>query len=76
MAACGVGGVSMRFLGCLAWGYGIISGRVGGCFLVISDLSWEMTPRSDCGLTCSVGIRPLRELFRICIVLLPLRMLS
>jgi hypothetical protein len=41
MGALGVGGVSMSFLGCMAWGYGIISGRFGRCFLVIPDLRWD-----------------------------------
>jgi hypothetical protein len=34
-----------------------------------------MTPKLNSGMTCVVGIRPLRKLFRIYIVLLSLRML-
>jgi hypothetical protein len=28
----GVGGVLLRFMGCMEWGYGKISGGVGGIF--------------------------------------------
>jgi hypothetical protein len=49
--------------------------RLGGCFLFVLDLKWVMSPRLDFAMTCGVGIRFLRKLSRICIVLLALRML-
>jgi hypothetical protein len=62
-------------MGCMGWGYKKISRRVGGCFLVIQDLRWDMTLRLDPDMTYSIGIRPLRKIFKIYIVLIALRML-
>jgi hypothetical protein len=63
MIAHGMSGVLMSLLGHLGWDYGRISGGVGGCFIIILDLSWEMTLTLDFGMTCDVGTRPLRKLF-------------
>jgi hypothetical protein len=49
--------------------------RDKGSFLDILDLRWDTTRRLDFGMTCGVGIRPLRKLSQICIVLLALKML-
>jgi len=41
-----------------------------GLFLVIPNLRWEMTPRLDFDIFRGVGIRPLKKLFHIYVVLL------
>jgi hypothetical protein len=45
-------------------------GGAKGSFLVILGLRWEMARRLDPSMTCGVGIKSLRKLSRICIVLL------
>jgi hypothetical protein len=45
LAGCGVGGVLMSLLGCMGWGYGRILRGVGGSFLILPNLRWEMAPR-------------------------------
>jgi hypothetical protein len=54
----GEGGVLLIPLGRMGLGFGRILGGVGGCFIVIPDLSWEMTSRLDSGMMCGVGRRP------------------
>jgi hypothetical protein len=49
-----VGGVLLIHLGRIGWGLGRIFGWVGGYFLVIPDLQWEMAPSSDSGMICGV----------------------
>lgn len=44
--------------------------RVGGNFIVIPNLRWEMAPILDYGITNGMGIRSLRIISCICIVLL------
>jgi hypothetical protein len=62
MAACGMGGVLIRFMGCMGWGYGTISEGVGRSFLIILDMRSMMYPKLDFGMTCDVGIMPSRQL--------------
>jgi len=50
-----VRGVLMRFVACMRWIYGKISRRVGGSFMVILGLRWEMVPKVDSSRTCGVG---------------------
>jgi hypothetical protein len=70
LAVLGVCGVLLIPLVRTRWGFGRILGGVGGCFLVISDLSWEMAQRSNFWMMCSLEKWPLRKLSRIYIALL------
>jgi len=54
MAACGMGGVLIRF--------------IGQSFLIILDMRSMMAPKLDFGMTCDVGIMPSRQLCRTCSV--------
>jgi hypothetical protein len=50
----GAGGVLLIPLIRMGWGYERILGGVGGCFIAISDLSWEMVPISYSRMMCGV----------------------
>jgi hypothetical protein len=55
-------------LGRMEWDYGRILGGGGVRYLVTSDLSWEMGPRSDFGTMHGVVICPLEWLSRSCMI--------
>jgi hypothetical protein len=62
----GVGGVSMRFTGCMGWGFGRISGGDDGSSL---DTRLEVnTLKLIFGMMCGAGIRPSRQFFQTCLV--------
>jgi hypothetical protein len=44
--------------------------RVGGSFVVVPNLHWEMALILDYGITNGMGIRSFRIFSRICLVLL------
>jgi hypothetical protein len=50
------GGVLVSPSGSIGWVYGRILGVVGGSFVVILDLRWEMAPRLDYGVSIGIGI--------------------
>jgi len=68
LATHGVGGVLMNLLGRMRLWKNIR--KFWGLFLVIPNLRWEMTPRLDFDIFRGVGIRPLKKLFHIYVVLL------
>jgi hypothetical protein len=51
----------------MGWGYEKISRGVGGSLLIIPDLRWKTASRLGFGMTRSVGIKPSRKLYQICI---------
>jgi hypothetical protein len=60
IAVLGEGGVPMRFMSCIGWGFGKISGGVVGSFLAILDLWWVMALKLSFGMTYGAGTKPLR----------------
>jgi hypothetical protein len=54
----GEGGVLVSLLECMGWVYERILGKVGGNFVVIPNLSWEMALRLDFSMISGVGIGP------------------
>jgi len=67
-----VNGVQMRSMGRTGWGYEKISRGDGENSLIIPDLRWEMALRLDFGMVYGAGIKLLKKLFWICIVLFAL----
>jgi hypothetical protein len=65
MKAHGEGGVLVSLLGFMWWVYGRILGGVGGSFVVVLDLRWEMVARLDSCLAFGVGIWPSRMPFLV-----------
>jgi hypothetical protein len=61
MTICGMGGVLLKPLSRLQWGYGRISEGDKCYFLGIPNLSWETTPRLDSGMMCGVQRQSLRK---------------
>jgi hypothetical protein len=63
MVACGPSGVLMKFMGCMRRVCGKILEGVGGSFLFIPNLRWEMTSKLDYDMASGMGIRSLRNFF-------------
>ena len=56
MEVLGEGGVLVSMLGCMGWVYGRKLGRVGGSFVITSDLKCVMVQRLGAGMIFDVGI--------------------
>jgi hypothetical protein len=56
----GVGGVYLKFMCCLGWGYKKILRGPGMIFLITLDLRWVMIPKLDFGMMCGAAIKPSR----------------
>ena len=74
MAAHGVGGVQLRSMGHMGWGYGNVLREVRGVF---SHTRLEVGDGLEIGFFNNMwcGDQPLKKPSQICIVLLALRML-
>jgi hypothetical protein len=65
-----VGGALSSRQGPLGWGCGRTAEKVGILSQDSLDLLWEMAPRSVFGMISGVGIRLLKYLFQLYLVLL------
>jgi hypothetical protein len=65
----GVGGVQMRSLGCMRWGFGKILGRFGRSFLALLVLRWVTVAKLYSCLIYGVRIKSSRKLFQTCLAL-------
>jgi hypothetical protein len=66
LATCGLGGVQMRFMGRIGWGYRSVSRGFRGSFIVILDWRLVMALQLDSGMMYGVGIRSSSQLCRSC----------
>ena len=62
--------VLVNLMRCMGWVYGRILGGVGGGFVVIPYLRWEMTSRLDSYMIFGVQMQPLRKPFQFYLVLI------